>query len=109
MLTAGKAELEAGTAIQASGMLNWYNGEIGIVFQDLLKCTPPPAIPSDLKHKKVSMRIARGKKKAIEEMSSLDILEEVEDDLAEEGHSDSEDEIEGEFIPYEDLKKDIFN
>jgi DNA polymerase-3 subunit alpha len=91
-LTGGKSEFVPGVAIYATGSLNWYEDDISIVFDDILKCAPPPAVPSDLKAKKVSMRRARSSKK-VEEMDAEEILEEVEDEMVEDGFSDLNDDI----------------
>lgn len=84
ILTGGKSEFVPGIAIFASGNINWYEGDISIIFEDLLKCDPPPPLPSDLKPKKVSMRTSRARKK-IEEMEVEDLIEAVEDGLIEDG------------------------
>ncbi len=100
-LTGGQVkELVPGVAIFGSGHLNWYEGELSIVFDDLLKCVPPPPLPTDLKAKKVSMRTVRASKK-VDEQDAQELLEEIEDELVEDGFSFLEDEE-------EELEDDIF-
>src|SRR3990167_1593263 len=85
ILTGGGAqELVSGVAIYARGSLNWYEGDISIIFEDLLKCVPPPPLPADLKPRKVSMRVSRSRKKS-EEIDKEELLEMIEDELVEDG------------------------
>lgn len=86
VLTNGQAEFESGVGIYASGQLNWYEGDISIIFEELLRCVPPPPLPTDLKPKKVSMRSVRSSKK-VEEIGAEELLEEIEDELVDEGFS----------------------
>lgn len=88
ILTGGSApEFVPGIAIFARGSLQWYEGDISIIFEDILKCTPPPPLPSDLKPKKVSMRVSRSRKNA-EELDKEELLEQIEDELIEDGVED---------------------
>lgn len=91
ILTGGAApEFAPGIAIFARGSLNWYDGDISIIFEELLKCAPPPPLPPDLKPRKVSMRITRSKQKT-EELDREELLEQIEDELIEEGMADLDD------------------
>lgn len=91
ILTGGAApEFAPGIAIFARGSLNWYDGDISIIFEELLKCAPPPPLPSDLKARKVSMKITRSKQKT-EELDREELLEQIEDELVEEGMADLDD------------------
>jgi DNA polymerase-3 subunit alpha len=105
VMSGGKSEIMSGVGLHARVALNWYNGEIGMVYQDLLKVTKPPSKPIDLEHRKVSMKLGRGKKKDLEEATTLDIIEEVDDELIEEGLETSDD-LDMESV---DLFPDIFN
>lgn len=111
-LTRGKSELIPGIGIIAKGVLNWYGGELSIIFEDILACAPPPPLPNDLEHKKVSMKLGRGKKKeVIEEITTEEVMTEVEDDLIEEGFADLEEDNFAEFEPdfsFEGIP-DVFN
>ncbi len=101
-MSGGKAKLEAGTAIHIAASLNWYEGDISLLFNDLKKCSPPPPLPSDLEAKKVSMRISGPSKKKSKDIDPEEFLDEVEDELIEEGLDDSEDNI-------DDPEMDAFN
>ncbi len=86
----GKVKLEPGTVIHCSGYINWYEGELSILFDDLKKCASSPPMPSDLKPRKVSMSIAGSSRKKSKEIDPEEFLEEVEDELIEEGLADYE-------------------
>lgn len=90
-LLGNKATFEAGVGIHATGQLNWYEGDISIIFDELLRCVPPPPLPADLKHKKVTMKSIRSSKKT-EEMNIEELLEEIEDELTDEGLSLDDDD-----------------
>lgn len=102
-LTAGKSELVPGLAIMASGVLQWYDGEISMIFDELLKCSPPPPVPTDLKDKKVSMRLGRGVSKKTEEIDREEILEQVEEEMIEDGTASYDSENEEDYIFDEEL------
>lgn len=94
-LLKNKGELAVGLALSVKIKLNWYNSEVGMVFDDLLRVAESPALPSDLKHRKVSMKITGRKKKIeepVEDLNAEDVLEEVEDEMVEEGFLDMHDE-----------------
>jgi DNA polymerase-3 subunit alpha len=97
----GKVKLEPGTAIHCSGYINWYEGEISILFDDLRKCAPSPPMPSDLKPRKVSMRITGGTRKKSKEIDPEEFLEELEDELVEEGLAECDTEEE-DLLPSEE-------
>jgi DNA polymerase-3 subunit alpha len=91
ILTRGKAEFEPGIAIHCAASINWYEGEASLIFENLKNAAPIPPRPKDLKPRKVSMRIAKKKKKEkVSKLDPLKFLEEIEDELIEEGHSDIE-------------------
>lgn len=104
VLTGGRSnEIVPGIAIYARGSLNWYEGDISIIYEDLLKCVPPPPLPSDLKSRSVSMRVSRSRKKT-EEVDPSELLEQIDDELIEEGAEDLEEDLNEEidFPEYED-------
>lgn len=112
VLTGGAvSEIVPGIAIHARGSLNWYEGEISIIFDDILKCAPPPPLPPDLKSKKVSMRISRSRKKS-EELDKEELLEQIESELIEDGTGDLED-LEEDGFDFTDIDmleiRDMFN
>jgi len=90
-LTNGKAVLEPGIGIHCAASVNWYEGDVSLVFEDLKRATPIPPRPSDLKHRAVSMRITTPKKIKTKELDPDLFLEQVEDELIADGHSDISD------------------
>lgn len=88
-----KTKLEPGVALHFAGYVNWYEGDISILFEGVKKCTPPPAIPTDLKARKVSMKISGGTRKKNKDIPDPEILlDEIEEELDEEGLSEPEEE-----------------
>lgn len=87
-----KQKLDVGLAINFNGSVNIYNDEVGVIVKDLLDACPPPAIPSDLKAKKISIKKSPKKeiKKSVEEAE--DIIEDLEDELYNGGFIDLENE-----------------
>lgn len=104
-LTNNKGELDSGLALFARGSLNWYGGDISIIFEDLLKCTLPPPMPSDLESKKISMRGRKHKVKDLLDKNFDQILEMIEDEMIEEGFSQKDEDFT--FLDEDD--KDGFN
>jgi len=90
-LTGGKVKLEPGIAVYCTGSLNWYEGTLAIIFNNLMRVAPIPPEPKDLKPKKVSMRKVKTKtqRKPSDVKSPHDFLDQVEDELIDEGHSDA--------------------
>jgi len=88
-------QFEVAAGIKFVGIISWYEGDISIIFDSIMDCCTPPALPADLKDKKkVSMKISakdkdRDKKEIIDAQV---LLEEVEDELIEEGYSDLDEE-----------------
>lgn len=94
-----KHKLEPGVGLYINGNLNWYDGDISIIFEDLAKFSPPPQLPTDLDPKKVKLTFPRAKtnkaKPELKEEEELDrtiLLSEVEEDLINSGHADLDDE-----------------
>lgn len=84
-----------GCALRFSGNLNWYNGELCIIMDDLYNFADPPQLPLDLDHKKVSMKLSKKEKeeeKAQEEKDRNEFLEEVEEELIQNGDADLEED-----------------
>lgn len=103
LLTGGKIELQSGIAIYARGSLNWYEGDISIIFEDLLSCAPPPAMPPELKAQKISMRTTRNPKASdIQDKDADGVLEMIEDEMIEDGFS-SEIELNDSDFEFEDV------
>lgn len=94
-LSNNKHNFEPGIGLYINGNLNWYEGEISLIFEDLAKFSPPPQLPKDLKAKKVTLpKQPRSKvtKKNNEELERTILLDELEEELIDSGHSDLDDE-----------------
>ena len=84
-------KLEPGVAIHFAGYANWYDGNLSILYDDIKNVSPIPPMPKDIKGKSVSMKITGGKKKKSKEIPDPDILlDEIEEELDEEGLSEPE-------------------
>ena len=90
-----KYKLEAGTAINFTGFTNLYEDELGVLFDRFINSAAPPSIPKDLKSKAVSIRASRKPKagKELVEQNKEEILDDLEDELINEGLLDFEDDI----------------
>jgi len=86
-LSGNKVKLEPGIAVYCSGSMNWYEGGMSIVFDDLKRCMAIPAQPKDLEHKSVVMRMPtiRKKKAKTNEINKDELLDILEEDLVEQG------------------------
>lgn len=87
-----KAAFDAGLAIHFSGNVNLYEDEVGIIFDKLFNIARTPSLPEDLKHKKVSLKSPREKTNKQDKLKNL--LEEIEDNLYDQGLIDLDSEIE---------------
>jgi DNA polymerase-3 subunit alpha len=90
-----KAEFDIGVGLSFGGSTNNYEDDVGIILDDLYDVAPIPALPADLKAKKVNLKEA--KKLAGEDKKSnepKDLLEEIEDNLYDEGLIDLDEEPE---------------
>jgi hypothetical protein len=81
-------------SIHFNGSVNLYEDEIGIIVRDLLNASPPPAVPVDLKAKKIVVKRAskKDKKDPKKEDDVEDIISDLEDDLFNGGHVDLDQE-----------------
>jgi DNA polymerase-3 subunit alpha len=91
-----KESLGPGMAIRFAGNISWYEGELSVAMDTLYDMKSSPSLPEDLISKKVSL--PRSKKKSTPEedlnKNKEEILEEMEDDFAEEGISEVDDDLE---------------
>lgn len=71
------SSFEPGHAISFGGTVNYYNDEMGLIFDQLYNIVPPPSIPSDLKKRKVKLTTDKNKKQSL--------FDDIMDDLIEEG------------------------
>lgn len=90
-----KAEFEAGLVMRFSGNVNTYDDNTGIILDNLYDISMVPALPADLKAKKVNLKVAKSKLapadfKNPNEISGLQ--EEIEDELYDEGLIDLDEE-----------------
>ena len=90
ILTGNKVALEPGIAVYCEAAISWYEGNVSLVFENLSRVAPIPPRPKDLKARKVSMRITAVSKsrKKTNKIDPDDLLEQIEDELIEEGHSE---------------------
>lgn len=74
----GRLAFEPGYVIHFTGTCNLYENEMGVILETLHELVPPPALPRDLKAKKMSIKGA-----VVTESS--DLVQELEDQLFAEG------------------------
>ena len=102
-----KYKFEPGIGIHVNGDLQWFEGNLSLIFTDITYAVPAPEKPEDLKPRKVSMpklRIPKEDKQHIEENDVINkwcfceegkvYIEEIEDQLIESGIVDYSNEIE---------------
>ncbi len=88
-LAGSKVKLEPGIGIYCAGYANWYEGDISIVFEELMRVAPIPPLPKDLKPRKVAIKSHTRKSRKKSKKADPDkILEELENELIDEGHAD---------------------
>jgi DNA polymerase-3 subunit alpha len=92
-----KLKFDVGVAMHFSGSTNNYEDEMGIVVDQLFNIVSPPALPADLKAKKINLKTAKTKvlgdiDKATNHVKAL--LEAVEDNLYDAGLIDLDEEEE---------------
>lgn len=93
----GVKELTSGIAFSFSGSTNNYEDDIGIILDDLYDVAPIPALPADLKAKKINLKEAKSKAppKVDENPNDISNLKgDIEDELYDEGLIDFDDENE---------------
>lgn len=93
-----KAEFGIGIALHFSGNTNNYEDEMGIILDQLFNIALSPALPDDLKAKKINLKEAKSKLSNKENdekpKSPQEILDQIEDNLYDEGLIDLEDDPE---------------
>lgn len=91
-----KATFDVGIALHFSGNTNSYEDDMGIILDQLYNISLPPAVPVDLKAKKINLKEAKAKLLDKEEpekpKSSQEILDQIEDTLYDEGLIDLDEE-----------------
>ncbi len=106
MLSDGKLKPDVGLAIFFNGAFQWETQhQYSFILGDIVDCKGPPALPADLKARKVRMpRVKRVKKKDVEELSEEELMEKLEDELVELGTApidDHDDYDDPEMIQFE--------
>lgn len=76
-----KIKFEPGSVIHFGGTASMYKDEPGIILDDMYDIKPSPPMPSDLKHKKVSLKV----KETPQESKQDDLFSQIEDGLINEG------------------------
>ena len=97
-----KAEFGIGIALYFSGSTNDYEDDMGIILNELFYIALPPALPDDLKAKKINLKEAKAKLAAPDSKdidwntpkTPQEILDQIEDNLYDEGLIDLEDDSE---------------
>ena len=85
-----KAIFEPGLAIHFAGSTNNYEDNIGIILDNLYNIALVPAIPADLKAKKINLKESKSKNKEVK--TEISLLQQVEDNLYDEGLIDLDEE-----------------
>ncbi len=96
-----KAEFDSGIGLSFSGSTNNYEDDIGVILDDVYTVATIPALPADLKAKKINLKEAKAKsknkevtiKEALENPEeNKDLFEKMEDMLYDEGLIDLDEE-----------------
>ncbi|HKQ20687.1 MAG TPA: hypothetical protein VJS91_01490, partial [Nitrososphaeraceae archaeon] len=90
-----KAEFGVGLALSFAGNTNNYEDDIGIILDELYNISLIPALPADLKAKKINLKEAKAKlaEEAVTKLTEVkDLMEQIEDSLYDEGLIDLEEE-----------------
>jgi DNA polymerase-3 subunit alpha len=83
-----KAEFDTGIALSFSGNVNTYEDDVGAILDNLYDVSTIPALPSDLKAKKINLKEAKAKSKEndpTEPTVEKTLFEEIQDTLYDEG------------------------
>lgn len=95
-----KTEFGIGIALHFSGSTNLYEDDMGVILDQLFNISLPPSLPADLKAKKINLKEAKAKlaetNNADPEIpkNPQDILDQIEDNLYDEGLIDLDDDSE---------------
>ena len=93
-----KAEFDVGIALSFGGNTNSYEDDMGVILDDLYDIGTIPALPADLKAKKINLKEAKAKGLNAPEVenwtnnSGQSLLERIEDMLYDEGLIDLDEE-----------------
>lgn len=92
-----KAEFASGLALSFAGSTNSYEDDIGVILDDVYDLALIPALPADLKAKKINLKEAKAKmavKPADDANDNKDLVEKLEDILYDEGLIDLDEDNE---------------
>ena len=92
-----KAQFDVGLGLSFGGNTNSYEEDMGIILDNLFDLSMPPALPADLKAKKINLKEAKAKlvqTNTEKSNESNDLLERIEDTLYDEGLIDLDEENE---------------
>jgi DNA polymerase-3 subunit alpha len=91
-----KAVFDTGLALSFSGVTNNYEDEVGLILEELFNLSLPPALPEDLKAKKVSLRDTKDKiQEAVNKLNDVKgLVEQIEDYLYDQGLIDLDEQQE---------------
>lgn len=91
-----KAVFDTGLALSFSGVTNNYEDEVGLILEELFNLSLPPALPQDLKAKKVSLRDTKDKiQETVGKLNDVkELVEQIEDYLYDQGLIDLDEEQE---------------
>jgi DNA polymerase III alpha subunit len=87
-LSGGKFKFDVGCGVYINGKLNWYEGDLCVLFDELVRFASPPQMPQDLAHKKVSLKAEKVVDEVIAEIDRNELLEDIEQELVETGDYD---------------------
>lgn len=102
-LTSGKLKLEPGVAIYFNGMFQWENGSTySFILGDILSFKEAPALPSDLKSRKIKLPRANSVTlEDLKELSKEELAEKIEEEDIESGiYFEDDDEFEDGYDPF---------
>ena len=90
-----KTIFDSGLALHFSGNVNLYEDEVGIIFDKLFDIKRMPSVPDDLKAKKVALKATKSKDNKTNKNNNFEnLLEQIEDNLYDEGLIDLDSELE---------------
>jgi len=88
-----KGSFDIGIALHFSGNTNSYEDDIGIILDQLYNVALPPSLPADLKPKKINLKEAKAKS-AEKPKNPQELMDQIEDNLYDEGLIDLEEDPE---------------
>ena len=88
-----KAVFDVGLAISFAGTVNKYDEDVSVILDGIFSISLPPAVPADLKAKKVNLKESKKTDKSVSKVLELkELIEHIEDTLYDEGLIDLNEE-----------------